>query len=1030
MGIDRNKVQASAQKQLAKGNYDKAIAEYRKLIQEDPSDVRTWLKIANIYQRKGSIKEATATYEKVAKRFADQGFFLKAVAVYKQILELHPDRPDISLRLAEMYEQLQLVSDALQTYDSIAAQYDRAGDTDHALKTLKRMVTLDPKNVAVRIRHAEALSRAGHRDDAASEFEIGADLLKDLGREDDYLKVAERLSYHRPDDVRLARELAESYLKRRDAKRALAKLQTCLAHDQQDVDSLGLLADAFELLGQIPKTVSVHKEIARIHRDSGRPADHARSLQKVLSFAPGDAEARQALATYAPGSVAKPVDSLPGRAVVESIDDEPILEVVDDDEDLLIMDEDEFDDSTDFGPDDHTAADNPRAAQRTSADIELDIAEEVIELEQDDDLLGAVESVHDQPLEPSSSSIHAPPAPGIPEDLAQDAQIARLLTECDVFERYGLKEKVVSQLEMVVQLDHTHVEARERLKEAYLDVGRIPDAIGQLRSLIELFRGRPQVASLYEKQLAELEAAQENVAVGVEVPDQEFDVAFEGEDVVFMDDEQPDPNDLETNELPTHDMTVMQASPFSGDDLDDFRNDSEIPLFGESDPSELASPGSSVHPPLRLDELPKAPAPKITAPPAHITAPPPLAPPKPLPVTAPPPVTAAPVAAPQAVTAPPPVAPAIGAPPAVATSANPAAPLIDAPDASALDPSSTEIPQGPPSSPSPIPASVLDLDEDLEDEHDKPTIPPNAATDPEVVAPSDTDPPSDSMELEPEATAATAELESSETKAEPPPSNEIENLAAELPIESELPPDVVELFEEAEFYQAQGLFGEALASLEEALEDHPELDAIQLRIEALRAEQASRPKSMPPSKAPEEDLAFALAEKLADELGEEAEIGGDVLDVDAVFEQFKAGVAAQVGEGDSDTHFDLGIAYKEMGLLDDAVSEFELAKKNPVKECIAYTMIGLCRMEQRKFTDAIGFFKRGLYSDRKTDREEIGLYFELAEAYAALEDPKEALFYYEKVRRRDPKFRGVSDRINHLSGQSSSPEVIALDLDE
>ncbi len=49
----------------------------------------------------------------VANQYAEQGFFFKAVAVFKQILKLDPSRLDVSLALADMYEQLQLVSDAL-----------------------------------------------------------------------------------------------------------------------------------------------------------------------------------------------------------------------------------------------------------------------------------------------------------------------------------------------------------------------------------------------------------------------------------------------------------------------------------------------------------------------------------------------------------------------------------------------------------------------------------------------------------------------------------------------------------------------------------------------------------------------------------------------------------------------------------------------------------------------------------------------------------------------------------------------------
>ena len=51
------------------------------------------------------------------------------------------------------------------------------------------------------------------------------------------------------------------------------------------------------------------------------------------------------------------------------------------------------------------------------------------------------------------------------------------------------------------------------------------------------------------------------------------------------------------------------------------------------------------------------------------------------------------------------------------------------------------------------------------------------------------------------------------------------------------------------------------------------------------------------------------------------------IDVDEVFAKFKQGVKAQIADSDSATHYDLGVAYKEMGLLSDAAREFEIASQ-------------------------------------------------------------------------------------------------------
>jgi pilus assembly protein FimV len=225
---------------------------------------------------------------------------------------------------------------------------------------------------------------------------------------------------------------------------------------------------------------------------------------------------------------------------------------------------------------------------------------------------------------------------------------------------------------------------------------------------------------------------------------------------------------------------------------------------------------------------------------------------------------------------------------------------------------------------------------------------------------------------------------------------------------------------------AQGLYDDALASLEDLREEYPDSAALAKRIAEIRAA----------SEGPAEELAdesFALAEKLAEELEEEppAAAGSDILDVEQVFAQFKKGVEEQVDEADSDTHFDLGIAYKEMGLLDDAISEFQVAMRNPVRECSCNTMVGLCRMEQGRTQDAINSFRAGLHSENKNEREELALYFELANAYEILGDSNEALYFFEKVRKRDAVFRGVSQRIRKVqAAMAAASEPDASDEDE
>jgi len=258
--IDREKVLAVAQKYVEKKKYDRAIVEYQKVIQEDPNDARTLLKIGDLQSKLEDYAGAVSTYDRVGRFYASPGFSLKAIAVYKQIREIVTNRvpqledrySHVTPKLAELYQQLGLTSDALTALDEVATHLQRQGRDAEAGDVFRKIVELDPSNPLPHLRLAEALSRRKDANGAVAEFAVAAGQLSKAGRRDDALKVFERLLQHRPEPVH-ARAAAELYLGRNgsnDGLQALAKLQICFQANPRDLETLSLLARAFNHIGQ------------------------------------------------------------------------------------------------------------------------------------------------------------------------------------------------------------------------------------------------------------------------------------------------------------------------------------------------------------------------------------------------------------------------------------------------------------------------------------------------------------------------------------------------------------------------------------------------------------------------------------------------------------------------------------------------------------------------------------------------------------------------------------------------------------
>ena len=100
VAINKRKILQSAQKHLQKGALDRALKEYKTLVEADPRDANVRLKVGDIYLRQGKTDEAVAAYLKVAQQFMKDGFDAKAVALYKQIGKIDPKRFDIYVPLA------------------------------------------------------------------------------------------------------------------------------------------------------------------------------------------------------------------------------------------------------------------------------------------------------------------------------------------------------------------------------------------------------------------------------------------------------------------------------------------------------------------------------------------------------------------------------------------------------------------------------------------------------------------------------------------------------------------------------------------------------------------------------------------------------------------------------------------------------------------------------------------------------------------------------------------------------------------
>ena len=165
-GFNKAKVMAAADKFVQQGKLQNAINEYEKVIKADPTDLTVLNTTGDLWWRLGKVDQAIIYFKRVGDTYATQGFLVKAIAMYKKLAKLNPSSTENTLKLAELYAQQGLNNDARAQYMQVADSLLRNRDNSGAAEIFKMMLKLDPTNVATQSKLADLYLKLGKRDDA------------------------------------------------------------------------------------------------------------------------------------------------------------------------------------------------------------------------------------------------------------------------------------------------------------------------------------------------------------------------------------------------------------------------------------------------------------------------------------------------------------------------------------------------------------------------------------------------------------------------------------------------------------------------------------------------------------------------------------------------------------------------------------------------------------------------------------------------------------------------------------------------
>jgi len=1018
---NKEKLLASAQKNLEKGQYIKAIKDFEEVVALEPKVAGHRQKLADAMVRAQMPAGAVPHYEFVATSLSEAGFYLKAIAIYKQIQKIEPERFDIFLRLAELNEKQGLAGNASSEYRNLAALYEKKGMITEAIGILQKVADMEPGNILHKVRIAECYAKGGLKEKGREEFERLAAELEAHKSFDQLLKVYEYFVKLFP-GVRSAQAgFARTLVLRGDAEKGMQLLKGLIKQSPDDVDVLNALASGYQALGDFEN-------------------EHL-TLQHLLKKRPDDLNDRERLirSFLAGGDFPRGMEELQkwGGELLSSGRKDAVhafcrhlqQELPGDDERMLQL----------FGtlglaPVTAAAAGTAPTATATATghegDFDLDLAlggsvAETSAVSAEENIAlpsgGAVESSADVKVLDATSALPPegggagapapPPAPTPAAPVSFGAEEAPL----DFLEGFGTMsgaaaEPVSAKPAAVVTAPKISPPAPPVVAPPEVTATEVPVALAEME--FELDLGGVEVSeslTIPEPDVAPLAAAP------AEPTPDHLDAATE---ISFPDDFTLDLSAAEVA-AGTPD-TIADTVVLSGGEID-FSAPFEIDL---SSPEEATAPqtpefalapgdaAAEIEAVEELEELEELEQLEELEELEHLEELEELEEVEPLTLD---------VSAPEAFSA----AGAEDSAESLETDIDISGYSLDGLDEIALDSGN----DGGPQFPEPADNSVFAVD--LE------AVAVKTAGAGEIAAATD-----GASEAELEISALLddggEDLGEFDLAAVAVDDSAVTREISELPRPDEPSPaplgtiaEMTAEVAEVGFYLNQGLYAEAEQICRRLLHVDPNFAPA---LEKL-AEVENRRRHAAPVEAPAGEDFLDLAAEILDDgalRATENLPGVDDLDrfrFDGVFSEFKKGIESQIDSEDTESHYNLGIAYKEMGLLDDAIAEFAKAMVNPARRVDCLTLQGICLAEKGAFAQAETLFASGIDNRDLSEMERISLHYEMGLLYESWQRPADALSSFSTVAASDTVFRDVASKIKELqsrleaSGESPAGET-------
>jgi tetratricopeptide (TPR) repeat protein len=276
--IDRAVTLRNAEKLIRQGKLEAAIAEFVRIVEDQPQDWNAKNTLGDLYARAGQVDKAIDQFMEIADNLNDEGAVAKAGAIYKKVIKLKPDHERGLWQVSEILANQKLYVDARTNLNKLIELRRAKGDTRGALQAKVRLGSLDPEDYESRRSGAAARIEMGDVAGAMRDLKEIAGELSDKGRQAEAIDVLREAANLNADDEEVREKLFDVHIAGQDYAGARDYATS--------VEQFKMIAAALEAQGQADDALATLRQAAGAH-----PHDTELATELAKKFlARGDAE--------------------------------------------------------------------------------------------------------------------------------------------------------------------------------------------------------------------------------------------------------------------------------------------------------------------------------------------------------------------------------------------------------------------------------------------------------------------------------------------------------------------------------------------------------------------------------------------------------------------------------------------------------------------------------------------------------------------------------------------------------------------